>query len=892
MATDVKVQVAGLHTSNNPFSSAAPGAMARADNCVINATNVLEPRRGLEAMGYTFGGSSDRANVLTWYGSTLLVQYASKLCRDTGAAFTDYTGTFSPVASTVERIRFVTAAGNLYFNCSDGLRVLDSTTGTPAAAGVPRALRTYATPASNNGWQTPNTLVAYRSVWGIVDANGNEKLGVPTGRYIGTNAVPVPIGSMSRAGAVVTVLPNTLVPQGLNVGDTFTLTPGEANFAAGLKTITSVSLFLNQFTYAEAGAAVFNTVAQDFQRTRSQTVNAHMPAGITTSHFFRLYRSEMSANASTTPSDELYLCYEGKPTAGEITAGVVSVNDICPEEFLGDPAPWNANDGYGLVQANERPPVSLDLAYWDNCLWYANTTQRHRFFLNVLGIGTPQGIQNGDSITIAGVTYPLSTTPAAYPTVTIETAYTAAENIEATARSLVDSINSYTGSTLVRAYYVSAEDDPPGRILIEEIAIGGSAFTVSASRASSWTPALTRSSDNNARGNGLMFSKPGEPEAVPVVNEVLVGSQNDRILRVIPLKASLIVFKEYEGIWSVTGSNGRYTAERIGLARLLSPETVQTLSDKAWAFTDQGVVTVTEGAGIGVVSYNIETDLTHLFGPDTFSLLKRYSFAVAYESDRRYVAWLPSAFGDTYGTQAYNHSTGTKTWTRWTKAATCGAINPVTQKLTLGSPTANKVLVERKDFTWSDYADESFTATVNSKSGNVLTMSTSAHGIVVGDCVTVGINLGDAAGPVVTAVAGAAVTLSSAATIGTGSVTVYPGIDVQVRWQPVTGGDPSLAKLARQVTFLFKGCDATLARGVFNSESLLTESTVLLDCTPQAAVGDDSVVRMVRVAPLPADAAQGAQLTVGLSVREALTRFKLHGFVANFEADSEKGGRR
>lgn len=891
MASDVKAQCAGLVTSTNPFSSAPPGALAVADECVLDETNVLETRRGFEATTYGFGISSDRANVFAWYGSTQLVQYASALCRDTGSAFTDYSGTFAVVDATLCRMRFVFAQGNAYFNCVDGCRVLDSVAGTPTQAGVPRHLKTYAIPASNNGWQTPDTNVAYRGVWGIVDANGNEKLGVPSGRYVGTNAVPINVGSMTRAGAVVTVIPSTLVVQSFNIGDTFTLTPGEANFAAGLKTITGVSLFTNQFTYAEAGAAVSNTVAQEFQRTRSQTVTLYIPAGITTSHFFRIYRSEMSANAATEASDELYLCYEGKPSGGDIAAGFVDVNDICPENMLGDAAPWNANDGDGLVNSNERPPVALDLAYWDNSVWYANCTQRHRFFLNLLGIGSPQGVQNNDTVTIAGTTYTFKSAAGAWPEVSIYTAFTLAQNIEKTARALVDAINGYASSTLVRATYNSGENEPAGKIFIEEILIGGSSFSVSASRAASWNPALTRTSDNNRHAHGLMYSKPGQPEAVPLVNEVLVGSQNDAILRVVPLKQSLIVFKQYEGIWEVVGSNGRYTATKLGVANLLAPETVRVFADRVWCLTDQGETTIAEGAGVTVTSYNIENNIIPLTGA-ALSALKLYSFGVAHESARRYLLWLPVAQSNTWGRQAFVYSTGTKGFTRWLKHARCGGVSPTTDLLYLGSSTSNKVLYERKSFDYTDYQDETFSVTISSvTSPSTVTLNTSGHGVVVGDCLD---NGGAPVPVIVTAVNGADLTVSQDPTIylpASGAITVHTGIACSVRWQPVTGGNPASVKMARQVTFLVNGCNATTAKAKFSSDMDPTEQPVSLTFdSPAYAVA--STAKTCRVSPLPAEHAQASQLTVGLDMREAYASFKLHGFVLDFEADGEKGGRR
>lgn len=903
MASDVKVQVAGIHSSNNPFSSAPPGGLARADNCVLNATNVLEPRRGFAAMDYAFGISSDRANVLAYFGTYLLVQYGTSLAYDTGAAFSTHSGTYTPVDSTVARMRFVPAASNLYFNCNDGTRVLTSAAGTPTQAGVPKALRTYVYNRTGQGWHTYNTAVRYRALWGIVDANGNEKLGVPSGPAVLANRILVAVGSITRtapdgshaAGKVTVSTLSSLEPHWLNVGDTVTLSPGEANFAAGVKTVVTVTSAWG-FTYNEAGANVSSTLEQDFQATRSATVLLNIPSGITTSHFFRVYRSDESATAATAPFDELYLVYEGQPSAGDITAGFVEVNDITPSDFIinnADPLYTNANSGGGAAVANERPPVGLDMTEWDGCVWWANTKQRHRMEIQLLGVGTPSGIQAADTITIGGQTYtwngggsnPSIWTVGATPSI----------NIDKSARNLCQAVNGNASST-VYAHYLSGEDDNPGRILLEERAIGGSAFTVSTSRVLSWNPALSRTSDNNAQPHGLMYSKPGQPEAVPLVNEVLVGSKNSPIRRVCPLKGSLLVFKT-DGIWTVTGTNGRYSVEQVAVAKLLAPETVCLFSDAVWALTDQGVLKVTDGGGVSVVSYSIETSITSLFGSSTLSALKLRSFAVGYESDRRFLCWMPTAQGDTYGTQAFNHSTGTKTWTRWTKAAQCAVVDPNTDKLVIAGATSNTVSVERKAFSYLDYADESFSVTISSLSGTTVTLNTGSHGVLVGDCINSGgfsIGSPPESRVIVTAVNGAALTIpaeGAAYLPSSGAVTVYPGIACRATWLPVTLGAPTQTKTHRRLTFLTDGIGASQADAVFTSDGDATEDSVDLEVGTLPLIGSASTVKLVPVAPLPMDHSACAQLSVGFSVREALAPWKLHGFVAEADAESERGRR-
>ncbi len=69
--------------------------------------------------------------------------------------------------------------------------------------------------------------------------------------------IDAPIGSITRSSSTVTV---TLTePHGLELGQQFYITPGENNFASGVKVVTSI--FNNLiFTYTEAGSNTSNTV--------------------------------------------------------------------------------------------------------------------------------------------------------------------------------------------------------------------------------------------------------------------------------------------------------------------------------------------------------------------------------------------------------------------------------------------------------------------------------------------------------------------------------------------------------------------------------------------------------------------------------------------------------
>lgn len=399
MATLSVIRNRGLMTADNAFSGEQDGALDETTNCVVRYRDVLEPRRGQKYLGQTessatartFGGSGERSSEGVFYRDTLVIHYrGTVLSRDTGAAFSDYSGSFTPPDPTVLRMKFMEAVENLYFTSSIGPYVLDAIAGTPALAGVLRAFdvdRTQTTldGAPGDGWFEPDGQVAYRVVWGIKDANGTPKYGWPSGRVAITNPA-----TFTQAVGVMTIVGTGYVKvsqpnHGFNVGDAFTVSPGEAGIPAGTETVDGTQPFDADSFYFFAGGAPppgNNTVIQTITSgNKNVSLRVKLPTGVTTSHYFRVYRSPQSALASLPAADELFLVYEGTITAGDITAGYVDVDDLLSEVLLdaGFPLYTNPNTGDGIESANARPPIAKDICYWQDRAWYINTTDRHRF---------------------------------------------------------------------------------------------------------------------------------------------------------------------------------------------------------------------------------------------------------------------------------------------------------------------------------------------------------------------------------------------------------------------------------------------------------------------------------------------------------------------------------
>lgn len=212
------------------------------------------------------------------------------------------------------------------------------------------------------------------------------------------------------------------------------------------------------------------------------------------------------------------------------------------------------------------------------------------------------------------------------------------------------------------------------------------------------------SSDNSVNPNRVYFSKIQQPEAVPLVSYIDIGPKDKKIQRILALRDSLVVLKE-DGVYIISGSAAPNFSVRLSDSSALTyaPDTATNLNNLIYVLTSQGVVTVSE-TGVGVISRNIENKIQEVTNAK-FNY-KLMSWGMSSESDRCYLLWLPEKTNDEYATQAFRYNTFTRTWTRWTKPANCGVVNPADDKIYLGDASGRPyVLRERKNFERQDYAD-------------------------------------------------------------------------------------------------------------------------------------------------------------------------------------------
>jgi hypothetical protein len=379
-------------------------------------------------------------------------------------------------------------------------------------------------------------------------------------------------------------------------------------------------------------------------------------------------------------------------TATPLTAGFV---DSVPTGFTGTKLYTNETQ-QGVAQAAFEPPLCRDIVAFKGSMFWLNVTDRAT--LEAWMITVPQ---SGDTVTINGVVY----TAGASETISTRTfqvysAGTPTQNIQNTASSLIRVVNRSQGSA-VTAQDVSDPNGTPGHIRF-----------VTRSRADSITVAFSRSTTFSTQGettaapktqaNEIRWSPNGKPDAAPLVNYARVGSQDKAGFRALSTRESLFILKD-DGVWRLTGENGVWDISPFDpTIQIIAPESAVVIDNAIVCLSEQGVVRISEG-GTEVLSRPIEPLLWPLLAVDTRSTVDSLAFGVAYESDRKYLLWLPEQAGASTCTQAFVYDFFSQVWTRRTDSAVGGLVS--SQDDRLYTFTGTEVRRERKTYTAEDFQD-------------------------------------------------------------------------------------------------------------------------------------------------------------------------------------------
>ena len=314
---------------------------------------------------------------------------------------------------------------------------------------------------------------------------------------------------------------------------------------------------------------------------------------------------------------------------------------------------------------------------------------------------------------------------------------TVGQNLDTTARALVKAINR-DDSSPVYARYLSSNQEVPGQILLQSKTFDSDPIQLLANTVLSggaWSPPLptafgsSAQSENEPLPNVIYVSKIGEPEAVPVVNQIVVGSRNAAILRIFALRDSLIVLKE-DGVFRIDGNSiANFEATIIdNTVFCLVASSAALLNNQVYFLSNQGIC-LASSTNVEIISRQIELPIQAVLGAPT---LAAQTSSAAYESERLYMLTtiMPNT---TTANVVYVYNTITQAWTTWDTTFKQALVGPLDRLFTVS--TANVIKRERKDQNKLDYSDESYATTVVSVAANNLSAVVTVVGVtpVIGD---------------------------------------------------------------------------------------------------------------------------------------------------------------
>lgn len=634
-------------------------------------------------------------------------------------------------------------------------------------------------------------------------------------------------------------------------------------------------------------------VANSSGGTRDVVLTITIPSGITSDDFFQVYRSRESATAADEPNDELQLCYEANPTAGEITAKSVTFTDSLPLSLLGAALYTNSSQE-GIQEENDEPPFAHDICEFKGHMFFANLKRKHALDIKLLAVSGSSGLAVNDTITINGVVYTAKASEnVASAQFAVATAGSASQNIDDTARSLVKVINQYSGNTAIYAYYETGYQDLPGQILLRKRTLDTTAFTVSVSRSTAWD-IDDGQSDNEVIPNGLAWGKAQQAEHVPTSHLEYVGSKSYETRRILALRDSLFILKD-DGVFRLTGSGGAWSISALDTStKILAPDSAVVVNNQILCLADQGIVSISD-IGVQVLSEPIKDQLTELVGLN-FGGLQTLSYGIAYETDRKYILNTVSTASDTYCTQSFVMNTFTNQWTRWEKDTAHGFVNESDDRLYVALPDDKNVLQERKSFSFRDYIDEEIDGfSIVSATDTSIVLNT-VGGLTEGDLI-----YQDAStfSPIMSIdVSTNTVTVNDTRTWTPGSVTVFKGIDYSVEWTAQHADNPGLEKLWQEVVVLFKENRFLSANLDFYSDVSGAYQSVPITGTygggswglfqfGSVPWGGVFRLKLSRVS-VPRNKARSNQLSIRFSHRVGYGYWSIQGLSLQFEFTSER----
>lgn len=940
------LQLKGLYTSPNNLSAIPQGALEVADNVVINNKSIVESRRGQTQYGDPLTIGSSQVNKIFNYASSLIVSYDDKLAYDSGSGvWEDYPGTYVPPSGEY-KMRSLEALKNFYFTTDQGIFKIDALTATPRKAGVVKALGGTGALSGASGFMATNTAVAYRLVWGYKDANNNLILGAPSQRLVVANSsggdrdvsltflIPDSITTeyfyqiyRSPATAASTDEPSDelqLVIQGNPTSGEITaksftvidVTPyslmratlytspsqeGIANANAEPPFALDMDVFKGSAFYANIKQKQLLSIA--LISVDSPSLGYVVDAGVDTHTNFILdgitstadLRVGMRAVGTGIQANSLIVSIDSatQVTLNKATTASATVSVEFQDRFsLGGVDYWastanNVSTNSFKVDVSGTPgqninATALNLIQIINTS--ANNTNIYGYYISALDDLPGQILFEERSV--GGDAFIATSTAGSSFSPVLPDQYVITSNTLANPTVVTSTAHGLTTGDSITIYNSNSTPTIDGERVVTVLTANTFSVPVNVTVAGTSGYWVNTSdviiSDNEVRQNRVAISKPNQVEAVPLYTFFDIGSANFPIQRVVALRDGIFFFKQ-DGIFRLSGQDfSSYTVSLVdNTVTLKVPESAVPFNNQVFCFTTQGVCAVTD-SGVQIISVPIENTLLEL-SSEQFTYFTSASFGIAYESSRQYMFFTVTEEDDEFATQAFIYNSLTESWTRWIMDRTCGVVNTAVNKLFMAQTDTGQILIERKNYTNSDYADEEYAVTIASVDSDTQVTLSSASDVIEGMTLVQGFRQA-----LIEEVNGNVLTIAATSNLTTGAATVYTPIDNFIQWAPIDAENPGILKQFSEVSLFFRNTAFSEIEAGF--ETNISTGRQLVDIVNNSGIGGwgnfnwgeqpwggnyggQTVLRTY----VPRGQQRASWLTLSLRTQEAFTGFSLQG---------------
>jgi hypothetical protein len=576
----------GLATDGN--ATAPPtGALRRCENAIIDAPGVASARPNFN-VPFSKTSTKEVHRVFAHDGAIYALTYDSggpTWALEKSASV--LTGGATPTDTTRSNMQVAKVRANAYFATDSGVRKISTSSDTATAdAGMHEPITPTLSIGGSGTWLAVNDYVAYRIIFVKRDANDVETRSAPTpwasvqNTTAGADGVNVfvPLPSYVTAGDTLEIYRSKTVT---------TSPPSDVLYLSARYTITSADVTAESVTIEDAlpTAMLGELLYTSSVREGIEGANLRPPRCL----------------ALAAWQDSLWCGSTRAPHT--LVVDLVSIWDPPPSSVANCTVTTGVNT---LTLPAPQSDVRVGQLLWNDTLsaFPAGTKVTNvagatlTVSNNALITSAVADLGFADTVTIDGVEYygrVGATTPSSR-FYAVTTSGSADSNAIRTARALAYAVSAYSGSTL----YVQVVEEAstavtgrPARIVFQRTDLSDdTAFTFDAGSIpdASWEAySGSFTSEQETKPNRIAFSKPLEPEHFRLFDWIEMGREDAHVLAFAPLSGGMLVFKE-DGIWSVYGNWPLFSVDKVSDARLVRGDAVSVLDDRAYAWTDRGVL--------------------------------------------------------------------------------------------------------------------------------------------------------------------------------------------------------------------------------------------------------------------------------------------------------------